>query len=84
MDCPIPAIQGYTTLVIPLSTDYFVVVVEIATLTPESVLQYIIELFLLAWLFVYHINVPTSQASTYCHPDSEPILSLLFPGISRI
>ena len=42
MDFPIPGIQGYSTIVIPLSTDYFVVVVDIATSTAESVLQYII------------------------------------------
>ena len=43
---PIPVIQGYTAIiVIPLSTESFVVVVEIATLTVEYVLQYIIKVF---------------------------------------
>ena len=54
MYCTIPAIQGNTTIVVPSSTDYFVVVVKIATLPVESVLQYVIKLF-----FTVHIKAFT-------------------------
>ena len=85
MDCTIPGIQGNTTIVIHSSNDYFVMVVKIATLPVESVLQYIIKLFFSVHIYVFtfltfclsHVCANVLSFNLFLFPDNEPMLSLL-------